>query len=63
MHEGACDEYEKLIHEKQRAYKRCPKCQAEVENKEGNHMTCDCGFEFCYVCRAEWKRIHFNNHD
>lgn len=37
-------------------WKRCTKCKHMIELAEGcNHMTCRCGFEFCYVCGAEWK--------
>lgn len=37
-------------------WKRCIKCKHMIELAEGcNHMTCRCGFEFCYVCGAEWK--------
>ncbi|KAF2742488.1 hypothetical protein M011DRAFT_268068 [Sporormia fimetaria CBS 119925] len=36
-------------------WKRCYSCRALVERDVGcNHMTCLCGAEFCYVCRAPW---------
>jgi len=25
-------------------------------------MTCRCGYQFCYVCGADWSAIHYNNH-
>jgi len=32
-------------------YKKCPGCQQWVSKSEGcNHMSCRCGFEFCYSC-------------
>lgn len=41
---------------KNNRWKRCTKCKHMIELAEGcNHMTCRCGFEFCYVCGAEWK--------
>ena len=34
---------------------RCSRCQTFVSLKHGcNHITCFCGFEFCYECGAEW---------
>ena len=35
--------------------KRCQQCGATVERNGGcNHMTCRCGYQFCYVCAARW---------
>lgn len=35
--------------------KRCQACTATVERNGGcNHMTCRCGYQFCYVCAAKW---------
>ncbi|KAH9941201.1 uncharacterized protein BXZ73DRAFT_14921, partial [Epithele typhae] len=35
---------------------RCPGCEALVERHGGcAHMTCVCGAQFCYRCRARWK--------
>lgn len=37
-------------------WKRCYRCQAVVELREGcNHMTCRCGAEFCMKCGVKWK--------
>lgn len=37
-------------------WKQCVKCNHMIELAEGcYHMTCRCGFEFCYKCGAEWK--------
>ena len=31
--------------------KRCTRCKFIVFKNDGcNHMTCRCGYEFCYVC-------------
>lgn len=35
---------------------RCSKCLFWIERNEGcNHMTCKCGFQFCYVCGEKWR--------
>jgi hypothetical protein len=40
----------------QLGWKRCARCGTMVELHTGcNHMTCRCGWEFCYVCGVEWK--------
>ncbi|XP_012064880.1 probable E3 ubiquitin-protein ligase rbrA isoform X2 [Jatropha curcas] len=37
-------------------WRQCVKCNHMIELAEGcYHMTCRCGFQFCYVCGAEWK--------
>ena len=37
-------------------YSQCNKCKFYVELTVGcNHMTCTCGYQFCYVCNAKWK--------
>ncbi|CAM6030245.1 unnamed protein product [Sphagnum balticum] len=37
-------------------WQRCRKCCRMIELAEGcYHMTCRCGYEFCYTCGAEWK--------
>ena len=40
----------------------CPKCNARIEKLEGcNHMTCSyCKYEFCWLCRKEYKKGHYN---
>lgn len=31
--------------------KRCVRCQFWVQKNDGcDHMTCRCGYEFCYIC-------------
>jgi hypothetical protein len=40
---------------------KCPLCEARVKRTEGcNHMTCICGYNFCYKCRNEWG--HHNSY-
>lgn len=37
-------------------WRQCVKCNHIIELSEGCfHMTCRCGYEFCYKCGAEWK--------
>ncbi|CAO2169278.1 unnamed protein product [Urochloa humidicola] len=44
---------------KGRKWKRCPKCEYFVEKREGClHITCRCGFEFCYGCGGNWGITH-----
>lgn len=34
----------------------CPSCHALIELAVGcNHMRCNCGAEFCYLCGSTWK--------
>ncbi|XP_076959749.1 uncharacterized protein LOC143635923 [Bidens hawaiensis] len=36
--------------------RQCIKCKHMIELAAGcYHMTCRCGYEFCYACGAEWK--------
>eukprot|EP01084_Bolivina_argentea_P161276 280778_1 len=46
-----------------RAYtKECPKCKNHIEKNQGcNHMTCRCGYEFCWLCRRDWKKIGYGH--
>ncbi|KAL6647383.1 hypothetical protein ACP70R_000979 [Stipagrostis hirtigluma subsp. patula] len=40
-------------------WKRCPRCRFYVELSHGClHITCRCGFEFCYGCGKRWELIH-----
>ncbi|TVU05660.1 hypothetical protein EJB05_48831, partial [Eragrostis curvula] len=40
-------------------WKRCPRCRFYVELAHGClHVTCRCGFEFCYGCGKRWELIH-----
>ncbi|MCO5608802.1 hypothetical protein L7F22_063019 [Adiantum nelumboides] len=37
-------------------WQRCKKCRRMIELSEGcYHMTCRCGYEFCYLCGEPWK--------
>ena len=38
---------------------RCPTCEELIERHGGcAHMTCVCGAQFCYRCRAVWRTCH-----
>ncbi|XP_010514883.1 PREDICTED: E3 ubiquitin-protein ligase arih1-like [Camelina sativa] len=38
-------------------WRQCIKCNNMVELAWGcYHITCRCGYEFCYTCGAEWKK-------
>ncbi|KAK4436733.1 putative E3 ubiquitin-protein ligase rbrA [Sesamum alatum] len=50
-----------LVHElaKLKKWQRCPHCKFFVDKNEGClHMTCRCGYEFCYACGATWRSTH-----
>ncbi|PHT40215.1 hypothetical protein CQW23_19069 [Capsicum baccatum] len=35
--------------------KKCPKCEKSIEKNMGcMHMTCRCGYQFCWLCLAKW---------
>ncbi|GFZ17290.1 RING/U-box superfamily protein [Actinidia rufa] len=41
------------------SWRKCPHCKFYVEKTEGClHMTCRCGFQFCYACGATWSQTH-----
>ncbi|CAL4950717.1 unnamed protein product [Urochloa decumbens] len=41
---------------KEQLWRQCVKCRHMTELAEGcYHMTCMCGYEFCYTCGKEWK--------
>ncbi|CAL5010117.1 unnamed protein product [Urochloa decumbens] len=64
----SCDQYMQLAPEDRRKedlqvlemangnkWKRCPRCKFFVERHDGcAHMTCRCGFQFCYACGEPW---------
>ncbi|KAE8386426.1 hypothetical protein BDV23DRAFT_196444 [Aspergillus alliaceus] len=57
-HTGVCikEEIEVLELAKREGWQRCARCRNIVELKNGcNHITCRCGFEFCYLCGLKWK--------
>ncbi|CEL07380.1 hypothetical protein ASPCAL10537 [Aspergillus calidoustus] len=58
-HTGKCvDEHDEVMNlAKQSGWQQCPQCSHLIELSTGcNHITCRCGFEFCYVCTVKWKK-------
>ncbi|GLU14141.1 hypothetical protein SLE2022_307290 [Rubroshorea leprosula] len=67
-----CEEFQKLNEDergredlmvrelaKEEKWGRCPHCKYYVERTEGcPHITCRCGFQFCYGCGTEWTGNH-----
>jgi len=42
----------------------CPGCTMRTSRVSGcNHMTCSCGFEWCFVCETRWNLSHYSCHD
>ncbi|KAL3512022.1 hypothetical protein ACH5RR_024739 [Cinchona calisaya] len=72
-HPGAdCEEFQRLNEDeksredlmlrelaKAKSWNRCPRCKYYVEKTQGCiHMTCRCGFQFCYACGETWTSTH-----
>ncbi|KAK4780396.1 hypothetical protein SAY87_016502 [Trapa incisa] len=48
-----------MILAQEQKWARCPKCKFYVEKTMGcQHMTCRCGYEFCYGCGSQWSQSH-----
>ncbi|KAH0927263.1 hypothetical protein HID58_019519 [Brassica napus] len=44
---------------KNKQWRRCPSCKFYVEKADGcMHITCRCGFQFCYGCGSVWVSTH-----
>uniref|UniRef100_A0A0A9ELG3 IBR domain-containing protein n=1 Tax=Arundo donax TaxID=35708 RepID=A0A0A9ELG3_ARUDO len=47
---------------KGKKWRRCPRCKYLVDKQEGCvHITCRCGFEFCYGCGEQWAQSGHGN--
>lgn len=47
------EKFEKFV--KGKKYKSCGKCKIWVEKNKGcDHMTCRCGYQFCYKCGGKY---------
>jgi len=41
--------------------KCCPGCTMRTSRNGGcNHISCPCGFQWCYVCECPWNRTHYS---
>jgi len=39
----------------------CPGCSMRTNRTDGcNHMTCPCGYQWCYVCGSRWNSSHYS---
>ncbi|KAH6959241.1 hypothetical protein DER45DRAFT_644538 [Fusarium avenaceum] len=61
-HVGVCIKSEEdqrkevLVMAEVAGWRQCAQCQHMVSLTTGcNHITCHCGFQFCYVCGEKWK--------
>lgn len=60
-HECKGQEVERVFQEtaKKEGYKECFACGRTIELAEAcNHITCQCGSSFCYICGKQWEGIH-----
>ncbi|KAF1925423.1 uncharacterized protein M421DRAFT_70024 [Didymella exigua CBS 183.55] len=43
----------------ERGFQECPTCASTIELAEAcNHIICECGADFCYVCGESWPGMH-----
>ena len=48
-------ENEILSNKYKKACKKCPKCRVLIDKDNGcSHMTCRCGYQFCWHCKSKW---------
>ncbi|KAF2639264.1 hypothetical protein P280DRAFT_402830 [Massarina eburnea CBS 473.64] len=60
-HQCQEDEAEAIFQQfvKEQGYQTCTMCLSTIELSEAcNHMICQCGYGFCYVCGEEWCGLH-----
>ena len=54
-HSGKCTNNEVTFLNEKYKYRKCGRCEIIVEKTEAcNHITCKCGYEFCYGCGRKW---------
>ncbi|KAF2130857.1 hypothetical protein P153DRAFT_312897, partial [Dothidotthia symphoricarpi CBS 119687] len=56
---GAEEEREFRQAAKEQGFQECFGCSRTIELAEAcNHITCECGAQFCYVCGNAWTGLH-----
>ncbi|KAJ2999212.1 hypothetical protein NUW58_g67 [Xylaria curta] len=68
FHDGDCpndEQLQRVLHlAREQGWQRCQNCWGMVELNTGcDHMTCRCGFQFCYICGAHWKTCNCEHWD
>jgi hypothetical protein len=59
QHEGECQQYQLAFFQNTLHYRQCARCSNIIEKASGcNHMTCHCGYQFCYLCGKRWNPSH-----
>ena len=57
-HDGECENHSEdqlAVLAASQGWKKCIQCRTFVSLKHGcNHITCVCGYEFCYQCEQAW---------
>jgi len=62
-HEGECtyNSVQEIIRQNEKI-KMCPSCSSLIEKSSDetcNHMKCQCGFQFCWLCLKEYNQFHY----
>ncbi|KAL5542619.1 hypothetical protein UlMin_010329 [Ulmus minor] len=63
LNEDKKGKYDLMLMElaKENKWMPCPGCKFHVEKIDGcKHISCRCGFQFCYECGSEWIGDHEN---
>ncbi|KAF2629593.1 hypothetical protein BU25DRAFT_318935, partial [Macroventuria anomochaeta] len=58
------EDYKKFKHTAtEKGFQECPICASTVELTEAcNHINCECGAEFCYICGEQWQGMQGCSH-
>jgi hypothetical protein len=70
-HAGPCSKEpdeatQQMLHlASEQGWQMCQECGRVVDLIPGgcNHMTCSCGYQFCYVCGERWRTCQCIRHD
>ena len=59
VHKGECVSREIAAMQQAMGMRRCPNCRYYILKDQGcDHITCICGFQFCYICNNNWSYPH-----